>query len=608
MDLFEPHISAFPGSPPKPLLQSNGVATIAHVLVQTPAHLAEVVPTLAEAKVLAVDTETTSLDPLLGKVRLIQVAIAHHPVVVVDLFAIPMEAREPLKALLQQPSIKVAHNWKFDWKFLHQAGLTPNGILFDTMLSSQLLAAGNSGKHTLKDLAKRYLDIELDKELQTSQWNGILDPQQIAYAARDAAILLPLRDILRERLMAAHMVQVATLEFHAIPAVAQMELDGMLLHLQQWNQLGAELEAERSRLDESLQHLLRSGTLQGSLLPEFDRINPDSSQQVLAALKAQGIPLRRTSKWALKPLANDYPVIQTLLEYRKVSKAISAFGTALPRHVHPTTGRLHPTYWQIGTTTGRFSCSDPNLQQIPRNQGMRRCFVPAPQHKLVIADYSQVELRIVAEMSGDERMITAYQQGDDLHQLTASLVAHKAMHTVTKSERQAAKAINFGLIYAMSAAGLKSYAKNTYGVEMSDEEAQTFCRRFFEAYQGIANWHERVRKELYTQDTWTTRTLSNRLRFWRDKPTLPEVLNTPVQGTSADITKQALAMLPAALQGTDTKIIGTVHDEILLECPASVGDAVASILADTMAAAGGVFVHQVPIIADVKVADSWADK
>lgn len=608
MNSSEPHLPQVPVPPLKALLPPTNATPIAHILVQTPSHLAEIVPTLSEAKVLAVDTETTSLDPFLGKLRLIQLAIAHHPVVVVDLFAIDEGEREPLRQLLKLPSIKVAHTWKFDWKFLHQAGLTPNGILFDTMLASQLLAAGNSGKHTLKDLAKRYLDVELDKELQTSDWSGILDPQQVAYAAQDAAILLPLREVLRERLVDAQMVQAATLEFQVIPAVAQMELDGMLLHLQQWDQLEAELEAERSRLDECLQDLLQSSNLQGSLLPGFDRINLDSNQQVLAALKAQGIQLRRTSKWALKPLANQYPVIQALLEYRKVSKAITAFGTALPRHVHLVTGRLHPTYWQIGTTTGRFSCSDPNLQQIPRNKGMRRCFVPAPGYKLVIADYSQVELRIVAEISNDQRMIDAYQQGEDLHQLTASLIANKAMSTITKSERQAAKAINFGLIYAMSAAGLKGYAKNTYGVEMTNQEAETFRDRFFQAYQGVATWHEQVRRDLYTQAIWATRTLSGRLRSWRDKPTLPEVLNTPVQGTSADITKQALAMLPTALQGTNTKIIGTVHDEILLECPESAADRVASILADTMAAAGAVFVHQVPIVANVKVAESWADK
>lgn len=583
--------------------------TVEYILVQSVEQLNEVVPRLAASKVLAVDTETTSLDPLTGQIRLLQLAIAHHPVIVVDFFALGQAEREPLKQLLQGSAVKVAHTWKFDWKFLKQAGLEPQGILFDTLLASQLLAGNASGKHSLKDLSDRYLGIELDKEYQSSNWAGKLNPEQLAYAARDVAVLLPLREVLKRHLAEAQMVQAALLEFQAIPAVAAMELNGMLLDQVQWATLATEMELERDRIGQTLHQLLKnSDSGQTSLFPEFDTLNLDSNQQVLQALRSQGIPLRRTSKWALRPLAEQYPVVQTLLEYRKVSKAISAFGTALPKHIHPATGRLHPTYWQIGAATGRFSCSDPNLQQIPRDKGMRCCFVPAPSHRLIIADYSQIELRIVAEISGDRRMTEAYQQGEDLHQLTASLVAGKSMDEVTKGERQAAKAINFGLIYAMSAAGLKRYAKSTYGVEMSDEEAETFRDRFFQAYRGVARWHDEFRRTLYGSESWTTRTLSGRLRWWREKPTLPEFLNAPVQGTSADITKQALAMLPAALQEIGVLLIGTVHDEILLECPEVIAKDVAHLLQTTMEAAGTKFLQQVPVVAEVKVAGSWADK
>jgi DNA polymerase I-like protein with 3'-5' exonuclease and polymerase domains len=296
-------------------------------------------------------------------------------------------------------------------------------------------------------------------------------------------------------------------------------------------------------------------------------------------------------------------VVQAVLEYRRVRKALT-FAQSLPTHVHPTTGRIHATYWQLGAATGRFACSDPNLQQIPRSTAFRRCFTARPGSSLVIADYSQIELRVMAELSGDPRMLAAYQAGEDLHRLTAALLLDKAMDQVTKGERQAAKAVNFGLIYAMGAEGLRAYAQQSYGVTLTSEQAVTFRQRFFAAYAGVAAWQSQIREGLPLTES---RTLSGRRRQWTELPRMAALYNTPVQGGAADLIKRALMVLPQALQGTGAVIVGTIHDEILVEAPDACAPAVASILKRTMEQAGQTYLARVPIVVDVRVASSWAN-
>lgn len=280
-----------------------------------------------------------------------------------------------------------------------------------------------------------------------------------------------------------------------------------------------------------------------SLLPELtDTINPNSPQQVLAALQAVGIPVTSTNQKELVPLAKQYPVIQALLDYRHLAKITTTFADTLPQHIHPVTGRIHPTYYQLGARSGRFSCRNPPLQTIPREAGVRTCFVAAPSSLIVRGDYSQAELRIVARLSGDARMQKAYCQGEDLHRLTAALVSGKAITKVNEEDRRLAKAINFGLIYGMGAAKLQNYAETKYGVALSLEQAKVFRKRFFEASAGVAEWYETIRRS-YIRGAKESRTLTGRRRRWADQPRLTELLNHPVQGLNADITKLALVKL-----------------------------------------------------------------
>ena len=585
-----------------------------YVYLNTPDGLEQAIAPYLAAPVLGIDTETTGLDPFTSRVRLLQVAAPDLPVLLLDLFAIGPDRRQPIQSLLAGPAKKVAHNWKFDLKMLSGAeGLTVEGPLFDTFVASRLLAAGiPTASSALDSVVERYLGRSLSKEEQRSDWSRkTLTPDQLAYAALDSSILLPLRDVMKPALIDAGLGEVAGIEFRCVPAVAHMELSGMLLDADKWNSLKVEMEQARDTAGVCLHECLAPGQVstQLGLLSDSDGINLDSTGQVLEALQALGIPVKSTSKYALKPLIGKYPAIDALLEYRKWSKALSAFGEALPKHINPVTGRIHAEYKQMGTDAGRFSCANPNLQQIPRGKDIRAAFVPAPGNRFAIADYSQMEIRIAAEIAGDQTIIDAYKAGADIHRLTASLVNEVPIEEVTKEQRQAAKAVNFGLIYGMQAEGLKAYAKNSYGVDLSDEQSKRFVKRFFQNYKGLARWHKAVKWDVYQNGATETRTMANRRRQFSGKA-YTAFLNTPVQGTGADVAKLALAELYVTLKRDypAAKIVGCVHDEIIVEAPETQAEAVAGILQGAMVKAGERYLRKCPVEAEASVGVSWADK
>lgn len=566
---------------------------------------------LMKAPVLAIDTETTGLDPFIDRICLIQIAVPQHPILIIDLTAMGTRGCQLLKKLLNSRALKIFQNAKFDWKMLEMANLRPSGPFFDVMLASQVLRSGLKKDHDLQSLAWEFLKVKLDKSLQFSNFAGKLSTAQLEYAALDAAVLLKLKTRLHSKLQNAGLLETAQIEFDALPAVAQMELNGMRLDAIAWQQVGSELKAQEQRV---LTQLINAGlkpapSPQLSLFPELtETLNPRSTSQVLQALRALNIPVQSTRKNELIPKAREYPILQFLLHYRKLASLCSNFVEALPKHIHPKTGRIHPSYRQCGARSGRFSCQQPNLQNIPRNctaQGMRTCFISAPGYQIIKADYSQIELRIIAEISSDRRMLNAYSKGEDLHALTASLITGKLLEQITPEDRQIAKSVNFGLIYGMGAAKLQAYAEEKYDVLLTLEEAKLFRKRFFTAYQGVKNWHEQVRKTVYAQGQREIRTIGGRRRRWASKPRLCELLNHPVQGTSADLLKVAIARLFEVLPDTEAKLIGVVHDEILLECPQQTLKKTTLLLKKVMIEAGQQYLQQVPIEVDVKTALSW---
>ncbi|MGH9821041.1 MAG: DNA polymerase, partial [Pyrinomonadaceae bacterium] len=379
---------------------------------------------LTGSSFIGFDTETTELDPYRGDLRLVQLSNGKNTVVI-DLqpFRDKGDLRtnpelDPLRDLLgstAQP--KVAHNAKFDAKWVRHHIGAELGRVYDTYLASQLISAGDSDRrHGLADLAQYFLGTELDKTQQISDWSADeLSPLQIEYAARDAAIMVQLREKVQERLVNDQLLEAAQLEFDCVVPIAEMELNGVFLDETLWREQLEKVKAAQALTADELQTMLSAGVAQASLFGRSE-INLDSQQQVADALINLGVPMPDTTRaWQLQPLAEKYPVVGKLLEYRGVAKAISSFGENILEYIEPKTNRIHADFRQIGAPSGRFSCSNPNLQQIPHEVEYRRCFCAPEGRKLVIADYSQIELRILADFSGDQNFIDAFVSGQDFH-------------------------------------------------------------------------------------------------------------------------------------------------------------------------------------------------
>jgi DNA polymerase-1 len=432
-------------------------------LIKTEEQLRKAVESLSTHQAIGLDTETTELDPYIGRMRLIQLATPSG-VYIIDLDAFgdrsngnlrETDTLTPLRELLAaHRPVKIAHNAKFDAKFIKHTLGTDLGGLFDTLLASQLIGAGDiEERHGLEAVASRYLNEAVDKTERLSNWNFELSEAQLQYAARDAAVLVPLREKLIERLRGDSLVQCAQLEFECVMTVADMELAGFYMHQDRWLEQLAIVEKRRIQLARELQDVLAEESNQGTLFggPQRDEINLDSHQQLTKALERLGISMPdSTRNWKLQPLAAEYPVIATLLEYRTVQKALTSYGQNMIDLVNPTTHRLHADFRQIGAPTGRFSCTNPNIQQVPHAPEYRRCFSGYPEgRKLIIADYSQIELRILAEFSGDRGFINAFNSGADLHRVTAAEVFNVAADQVSREQRDFAKRLNFGVVYGI---------------------------------------------------------------------------------------------------------------------------------------------------------------
>src|SRR5256886_9361104 len=458
-------------------------------LVTTPEELRGAVSELSNAQVIGLDTETTDLDPYLARLRLIQLATPDGVFIIdvnrfVDTDLKRGDALAPLRQLLSSPRpIKIAHNAKFDAKFIkHNLGVDLVG-LFDTLLASQLVSAGDiEERHGLNAIAARYLNEEVDKTERLSNWEFELSEAQLLYAARDAAVLIPLREKLIDRIKSLGLIQCAQLEFECVMPVVDLELTGFYMNKTRWLEQLAIVEKRRAELANELQEMLGEGVAQASLFgPPRANINLDSQQQVTEAMNRLGIPLPdSTRNWKLQPLAAQYPIVAKLLEYRTMQKALTSYGHNVIELINPKTGRLHADFRQIGAPTGRFACTNPNIQQVPHAAEYRRCFMGHPEgRRLIIADYSQIELRILAEFSGDEAFRNAFNAGADLHRVTAAQVFNVAEDQVTKDQRDFAKRLNFGVVYGI---GAQRFSMMT---GLSVTEAENVLRRYFATYRGL---------------------------------------------------------------------------------------------------------------------------
>ncbi|HUS12038.1 MAG TPA: DNA polymerase [Pyrinomonadaceae bacterium] len=585
-------------------------------VIKTEAELRQTVESLSRHQAIGLDTETTELDPYYGRLRLIQLATPYG-VHVIDLDAFhngdlkKADSLASLRGLLAAPRpIKILHNAKFDAKFIKHTLGTDLGGIFDTLLASQLIGAGDiEERHGLEAVSERYLNELVDKTERLSNWNFELSEAQLEYAARDAAVLLPLREKLIERLRSDSLIDCARLEFDCIMAVADMELAGFYMHKDRWLEQLAIVEKRRTQLAEELQSVLAEESSQGSLFggPQRDDINLDSHQQLTKALERLGITVPdSTRNWKLQPLAAEYPIVATLLEYRTVQKALTSYGQNMIELINPTTHRLHADFRQIGAPTGRFSCTNPNIQQVPHAVEYRRCFSGHPEgRKLIIADYSQIELRILAEFSGDQGFINAFQSGADLHRVTAAEVFNVPVDQVTREQRDFAKRLNFGVVYGI---GAQRFSIMTGS---SVTEAENILRKYFATYRGLDTYlHEAANRAVRERQA---RTGSGRLvRFRYDEQDRQQISmtkrngkNTPIQGTSADILKRALRLLRDELRGTNAQIVNIIHDEVVVEADADEAKEVAQKVERAMCAAGEEYVKTVPVKVETEIADEW---
>ncbi len=577
-------------------------------------------PALLAAPVVGVDTETTrqdnegsgldpktaGLDPLRGRIRLVQLATAAE-VYLLDTNVIDPRVLAPLfDASAGAGPLLVAQNAAFDLRFLHQAGLaTPaaGSRLFDTELADRLLTASAFKKgvapvrHGLGAIARRVLGLPLDKSEQKSDWSGVLTEEQLRYAALDAAILPRLAERLQADLARAGLERVAALEMRALPAVAWLMESGVPFDGEAWRRLALQAEADTARIEQEMTAFAGTG---GLFAGAHTSVKWSSTQQVAAFLRERGhSDITSTDEAALHQLADaGEPLAPLLLQHREASKRASTYGLDYLKHVHSLTGCIHASFRQLGSEAGRMSATDPNVQQVPRGKAYRACVRPGPGRVLVKCDYAQIELRLAAQIAPDERLVEAFQRGDDLHTVTARTVLGKT--DVTKADRQAAKAVNFGLLYGMGAKGLRQYAADEYGVQWTEEEAQTVRGRFFAQYRGLQAWHRSQ-----PDGEMETRTVAGRRRLGVERFT--EKLNTPVQGSGADGLKAALGILwETRDRASGAAPILVVHDEIVVECDRGQADEARAWVVDAMRSGMETVLHRVPAEVEATICADWS--
>ena len=581
---------------------------------------------LNKAKMLAFDTETSGLDPLQSKLVGISLAaepnkgyyipLGHHFAKQLELEAI----RKELGDLLSNPQIeKVAHNAKFDLLVLHTAGFEVKPLTFDTMVAEWLInpTSRNLG---LKAQASERLGVQMTEieELIGKGKNQIsmaeVPVERAApYAAADAVMTLRLVEPMRKDLE-EHAAQKLyhDIENPLIPILAKMEETGILIDLEFFTEFAKELQTEINRLTEEAYRLAG------------DQFNLNSTQQLSDILfQKLGLePPDRTKKTSsgkfstsadvLESMRGMHPLVDTILDYRELSKLQSTYVEALPVQINPNDGRIHTTFNQTGTVTGRIASQNPNLQNIPirteQGRRVRQGFIAAEGHKLLAVDYSQIELRIVAHLAQDEAMMKAFHEGQDIHATTAAAIANIPLNEVSKQERRHAKAINFGLIYGMSPYGL------TRTTDLTLAEAENFVREYFRQFPGVKKWLDNTRLEATRQGY--VETLLGRRRYF---PALAagtnytirqreerEAINAPVQGTAADIIKLAMLKLPNALKeaGLKTKMILQVHDELIFEVPLEEIDQATRLVKSLMESA---FPLSVPLVTEAKIGNNWGE-
>jgi DNA polymerase I-like protein with 3'-5' exonuclease and polymerase domains len=549
---------------------------------------------------IALDIEThgprkgDGLDPWRGDIRLLTLRREGGPVWMLDLMPLGYDLGA-LGEMLREATI-VAHNARFDCLWLRvKCGLRLPKVIC-TLTAARLLAAGTKPGNNLDQCLQRYLGIAPGPDQSRSDWGAMfLTDDQLAYAARDVAHLHDLAGVLEEELGKAGLENVWALESDLLPRVVEMEAAGIRVDADKLRKIAAKGNADAIQASAALREALGKPSL-----------NPASQPQLIAALRAAGLELDSTAEAALKE-ADDGRIVPLVLAHREAIKRAQQ-AESLLAHVQAD-GRIHARFEPTGTATGRFSSKEPNLQNIGRGE-LREAFVPEPGHKFVVADYSQVELRAAAAIAGETKMIAAYRAGQDLHKLTASTVLGADSATISKEQRQTAKAVSFGLLYGQSPNGLVRYAAASYGVHLEPEQALEIRKAFFRTYGHLRQWHG-LSHQKAERGVTEVRTRLGRRRLIpetaSDWERFTALVNTPVQGGCADGMKRAIVLVAERLP-EGTRILSTVHDELIVEAPEADADAVRELVGATMQEAMEALFPEVPIEVDTGTCNHWGEK
>ncbi|MBI2867661.1 MAG: DNA polymerase I [Chloroflexi bacterium] len=633
---FASMISRIPerlGAPPEgspPLGAEADAVDGAYQVVDTLAKLESVAREAASASRLALDVESTSLDPMLAE--LVGVALSTN---LGQAWYIPVGHRQGRQVGLEQvrrslgPVLanetppKIAHNANYDMMVLAEAGMEVAGLQADTMIVAHLLGYRNVG---LKPLALNKLNREMttiDQLIGTGRKQTTFDhvpiPDAVRYSGADVDMTLQLWDVLRPELEEKRLVRLfAEVEVPLVPVLVRMQRNGITLDTSILARLAHEMGEHIMDLE---------GRIYDSVGHRFNIASPQQLSDVLFGelrllewFKENDLPRPRrtqggysTDAQVLENLKGAHPMVELILEYRQLTKLKSTYVDSLPALVNPRTGRLHTSFNQTGAVTGRLSSSDPNLQNIPvrteLGRQIRRAFVApgAPAWQLLSADYSQIELRILAHLCQDQRLMEAFHRGEDIHAATASQVFSVSLKEVTPEQRRFAKVVNFGILYGMSEFGLAQRS------DLSREEAGPIIKAYFERYPGIMRYLEETKRK--ARELGYVETILGRRRE------IPEInssnrqvqqaaermaVNMPIQGTAADIIKIAMVQLQQRMDALRmrSKMLLQVHDELIFEVPEAETEAMKALVQELMPAA---IPMSVPLKVDMKMGTSWGD-
>ena len=591
--------------------------------ISTRDDLKKLIKKASKAKTIAIDTETTGLDYM--DADLVGISISYEPGQAAYIPISHEDDSSPqlemdyvlqeLRPLLEDSNEKIiGQNIKFDKNILARYGINISSIKNDTMMMSYVLDA-SATRHNLDALSSYYLNYKTStfedvagKGVKQVTFDKVPIAEATHYAAEDADITLRLYEELVTKLEAVKSLKALNqeIEIPLIEVLSEMEQNGAILNSKILNAQSKDLENRIKKLEKSAYNLAGEEFNLGST-KQLREIFFDKLGYRVIKKTPGGQP--STDEKVLAELAEEYELPKVLLEHRTLSKLKSTYTDKLPGQISNSTGKVHTSFHQAVTTTGRLSSSDPNLQNIPirteDGRRIRQAFEPSEGHRFISADYSQIELRVMAHMSKDEGLLKAFQEGEDVHSKTASEVFNVDIEEVTTDLRRNAKAINFGLIYGISAFGLGKQLGITRNL------AAEYMAMYFEKYPGVKEYMESTKK--LAGENGYIETLFGRRLYLRDinasnamrrQASERAAINAPVQGTAADIMKIAMIKMHKLIKETniDAKLILQVHDELILDTPAKEIDQVIELVTESMMGAANL---DVPLEIDIGIGDNW---